>query len=198
MRFKVGDKVRIRKDLVTNRQYGNNTVMKEMLEFLDEETKIAKVGSFDYSLEIDDGYWGWTDEMLESVEKEFITDEEIACVEENMEDNEFSVGDKVRFRENIEGVIEYISKNKDVDDDDYICLVLVFDEEYYRIPMFELELIQEPKFEVGQEVIDGAVKCVIKWVSDELDDFYQQYKYVTKDEEGSYDMVIEGDLKEVK
>lgn len=198
MRFKVGDKVRIRKDLVTNRQYGNNTVMKEMLEFLDEETKIAKVGSFDYSLEIDDGYWGWTDEMLESVEKEFITDEEIACVEENMEDNEFSVGDRVRFRENIEGVIEYISKNKDVDDDDYICLVLVFDEEYYRIPMFELELIQEPKFEVGQEVIDGAVKCVIKWVSDELDDFYQQYKYVTKDEEGSYDMVIEGDLKEVK
>ena len=77
MRFKVGDKVRIKKDLDINRNYGDIGIMREMEEFLGNEARIIHVEHGDdkyYELDIDDSRWMWNDEMLEPIHK---TDAEI-------------------------------------------------------------------------------------------------------------------------
>ncbi len=69
MKFKVGDTVRIRKDLQTKKYYGKNSVTDEMLKYLGKSANIVGVTpQQEYSLDIDNRYWGWTDEMLEPVQ----------------------------------------------------------------------------------------------------------------------------------
>ena len=69
MKFKVGDKVRVREDLSRERRYGDFWVLKEMEEFLGKEARIISTDNLDeqYMLDIDNERWGWTDEMLEPI-----------------------------------------------------------------------------------------------------------------------------------
>lgn len=67
MRFKVGDKVRIREDLEVERSYGNSDVVPSMSKYFAKTATVEYVeGSHEiYELDIDGGCWAWTDEMLE-------------------------------------------------------------------------------------------------------------------------------------
>lgn len=69
MRYKVGDKVRVRKDLVFNKRYGGNTFVVGMDRY---SGKIMTIGYVNhrgnYIFVGDTERWCWTDEMLESVE----------------------------------------------------------------------------------------------------------------------------------
>lgn len=70
MRFKVGDKVRVREDLKVGEFYGNNEFFtKEMSQFKGKEAEIKEVDSCFYDLDIDNGTYAWTDEMLEPAEE---------------------------------------------------------------------------------------------------------------------------------
>ncbi len=64
--YKVGDKVRIKKDLVMGRLYGGVSIRDEMNKKLGEECRIVK--KFVRGYEIDIIGYLWTDEMLEPVE----------------------------------------------------------------------------------------------------------------------------------
>ena len=66
MKYKIGDKVRIRKDLVPNSEYGGIVYVECMDKFKDRECVITYVD--DTSYHINDSKLWWTDEMLESVE----------------------------------------------------------------------------------------------------------------------------------
>lgn len=70
MRFKVGDKVRVREDLVVDEWYGSCYFVRSMEKFKGKEFTIKKV--FDsvktYYL-VGDECWEWTDKMLEPVEE---------------------------------------------------------------------------------------------------------------------------------
>lgn len=70
MKYKVGDTVKIKSDLKTNINYGgyNLNPTGSMTEYLGKETTITKIrdGS-SYDLDIDDGHYYWTDEMLEDI-----------------------------------------------------------------------------------------------------------------------------------
>lgn len=68
MKFKVGDKVRVREDLEVFTKYGNYTFVKGMEEYKGKEFIIDEVCTDYYRLK-DIGYC-WTDEMLEPIEKE--------------------------------------------------------------------------------------------------------------------------------
>lgn len=74
MRYKVGDKVTIRKDLVVKRYYCQNNTgfnvlfVKDMKKFLGRTATIVKVSNYTYSIDIDNGLWFWTDEMLENAD----------------------------------------------------------------------------------------------------------------------------------
>lgn len=67
MRYKVGDKVRVRSDLEEDKQYGCQVSVDDMQEFIGRETIIQSVSGRGYCLMEDDGMWFWTDEMLEDV-----------------------------------------------------------------------------------------------------------------------------------
>lgn len=67
MKYKVGDKVRIRKDLNINKEYNGVNVNEEMMSWEGEEVTISEVLAEDngYEIEEDDGYFLWTDSMFE-------------------------------------------------------------------------------------------------------------------------------------
>ena len=66
MKYKIGDKVRVRKDLVPNSEYGGIVYVECMDKFKDKECVITYVDDTSYHIN-DSKYW-WTDEMLQPVE----------------------------------------------------------------------------------------------------------------------------------
>ena len=69
MKFKVGDKVRIREDLEVGKAYNDLEFEKYMQQYKGRTTVITEVWCDCYSLSEDNGEYGWTDEMLEPVEE---------------------------------------------------------------------------------------------------------------------------------
>ena len=63
MEYKIGDKVRVRKDLIPGNKYGNVLYVSSMGKFKDEECTITNMDDTAYQIN-NCGYW-WTDEMLE-------------------------------------------------------------------------------------------------------------------------------------
>ena len=66
MKYKIGDKVRVRKDLVPNSEYGGIVYVECMDKFKDKECVITYVD--DTSYHINDSKFWWTDEMLQPAE----------------------------------------------------------------------------------------------------------------------------------
>ena len=67
MKYKVGDKVRVRKDLVVNNEYGGILYILDMDELRNKEDVIIKVGSTAYRIS-NSNHW-WSEEMLELVDE---------------------------------------------------------------------------------------------------------------------------------
>ena len=65
MKYKVGDKVRVRKDLVPGNKYGGVTYLSGMDEFKDREGVITNMDDVSYQI----GDFWWTDEMLQPVDE---------------------------------------------------------------------------------------------------------------------------------
>lgn len=76
MKYKVGDKVKIREDLHHNKEYNDCSVEKEMEEYRGAIATITRCCYDDdyYEINIDGGNWVWTDDMfedyIEDIEKE--------------------------------------------------------------------------------------------------------------------------------
>ncbi|MFC0903670.1 hypothetical protein ACFHWD_03075 [Clostridium sp. MT-14] len=69
MKYKVGDKVKIREDLITNKEYGDDVFADDMEGYKGRIAYITDTCCESYELDVDNGSWPWTDEMLESVNK---------------------------------------------------------------------------------------------------------------------------------
>lgn len=69
MKYKVGDKVRVRGDLVAGKHYGYYFNDK-MAEYCGKEVTIMKHDDNEYHLAEDDGEWAWSDEMFEDIQRE--------------------------------------------------------------------------------------------------------------------------------
>ena len=65
MKDKIGDKVRVRKDLVPNSEYGGVCYVEFMDKFKDKECVITNMD--DTSYRINNSEFWWTDEMFEPV-----------------------------------------------------------------------------------------------------------------------------------
>ena len=74
MKYKVGERVRVRSDLVNDDriEYAmhdsdiTNSVNSKMMTFLGKIVTIADYEWGQYVIKEDDGIWSWTDEMFES------------------------------------------------------------------------------------------------------------------------------------
>ena len=64
MKYKVGDKVRVREDLAADNWYGNEIVVSGMTRFKGKIVTVSKVRYDKYEIEEDNKIWWWTDEMF--------------------------------------------------------------------------------------------------------------------------------------
>lgn len=70
MKYKVGDKVRIREDLVMGGNYGGSVAVDDMTDMGGSVVTIGRVGEeHGYYIEEDPDEYCWTDEMFEPVEE---------------------------------------------------------------------------------------------------------------------------------
>lgn len=99
MKYNVGDKVKIRQDLVVNRNYGGDTYLEEMDDIAKDNDYILTIGKCDYRIgeyvmdedERDDP-WYWTDAMIEGLaEKKEI----------KIKNMKYKIGDKVKIRKGL-------------------------------------------------------------------------------------------------
>ena len=85
MKYKVGDKVRVRKDLVLDNVYGGVCYVDAMDELKDKEAIITKVGNIAY--QINNFTCWWSDEMLEPVNERTLLEyalEKLGITEEEL------------------------------------------------------------------------------------------------------------------
>lgn len=81
MKYKVGDKVRVKRDLVINEKYGDGTLFRnDMARYEGQVVTISEIGDYSYRIKEDNERWGWTDEMFEDV-AEAPTDGKIQTVD---------------------------------------------------------------------------------------------------------------------
>ena len=108
MKYKVGDKVRVRKDLVPDNYYGGVYYVDAMDELKNEEVIITKVGDVAYQLN-NFTCW-WSEEMLEPVNEGALLEyalEKLGITKEELED------EMDRDKEDIEKAKEMVKLNKD-------------------------------------------------------------------------------------
>lgn len=65
MKYKVGDKVKIREDLIVGNEYGADDFAEEMELYKGGIATITDIYNNKYFIDVDDGEWYWTDEMFE-------------------------------------------------------------------------------------------------------------------------------------
>lgn len=71
MKYKVGDKVRIRRDLMIFEKYGSQTFVKQMEKYKGMPATTSEVFSDTYYIKEDKGEnWYWTDDMFEAGQKD--------------------------------------------------------------------------------------------------------------------------------
>ena len=70
MKYKIGDKVKIREDLIVANDYGSDGFVEEMERYKGKTATITDVHWDKYEIDIDNGDWYWTDEMLEDIVKD--------------------------------------------------------------------------------------------------------------------------------
>lgn len=84
MKYKVGDKVRVRRDLEGYRQYGKYDANRNMAELHGSIVEIKKVENEKQRYEINDNLYYWTDEMFEGLVEDELTAEEAIILRSEM------------------------------------------------------------------------------------------------------------------
>ena len=67
MKYKAGDKVRVRKDLKINLSYGDDVFAEGMEKFKGKPVTIDYIEREKYCIQEDNNNWAWTDEMFEGL-----------------------------------------------------------------------------------------------------------------------------------
>ena len=81
MKYKVGDKVKIREDLDINKMYGGWDCTNDMATCRGMITTIIKCNNDSYQIDADDGYYIWTDEMFEDLDYSALDEEKAQTVD---------------------------------------------------------------------------------------------------------------------
>ena len=112
MKYKVGDKVRVRRDLEDGETYGGWDALEDMVKMRGEIVTIRRVRSSAYELE--ENYLMWTDEMFEGlVEEELTAEEAIKLKSEMCGKGDYCFKCKFSLNNNTEGVCcdEFLAKH---------------------------------------------------------------------------------------
>lgn len=168
MKFKVGDKVRVREDLEIDKMYGNYEFIKEMAHLKGEIVTIKEVLKSGYKIK--EEYYMWSNEMFVKVKvevQEKTFQEVIATIKEGETwVNDIAPISYIRLREN--GVLDF-NKNEGVN---LNCKYKLQRKEYTFEEAFkayeegkEIESCEECRF----KLIDKDTTLIIDCVGDEME-----------------------------
>ena len=89
MKYKVGDKVRVRNDLVGYERYGNLTFVPTMAEYTGEQI-IKEIRAEGYTIKADKNLcqYIWTDEMFEDIKEDKMDNNTLQINMNNLTDEE--------------------------------------------------------------------------------------------------------------
>lgn len=167
MEFKVGDKVRVRKDLKENNYYGGARFLFGMVRLIGKIVTIEQVmeNSRRYYIKEDSENWCWTDEMLEKVE---YTYEDL---------KKAPIGTKITF-ENGEVLVK---DDKDIlENSGYVRNILELNNFKSRI-LGKIIKIEEPEYqtvyESKPEILDEVEKRYLRGV---IRPFKENVRFITK------------------
>ena len=96
--MKIGDKVRVRKDLEPGNFYGKDYYISSMDEFKGEECVITEI--WDQSYQINNFRYWWSEEMFESIDDEKVLEyalEKLGMTKEELEDKMNEDKEDIRF-----------------------------------------------------------------------------------------------------
>lgn len=136
MKYKVGDKVRIRRDLMTFERYGSQTFVKQMEKYKGMPATISEVFSDTYCIKEDKGEnWYWTDEMFEADDE--LTAEEAIKIQAEMCRSMSSCADCPIFKE--KG--DYICDSFRMANSEKLVEILKQWKAYYKKKPIETEIV---------------------------------------------------------
>ena len=178
MKFKVGDRVKVRKDLKNNAFYGGNRVNEEMFMHRGQILTIRAIDGKNYLMEEDN--WHWNDEMLENKDYTY-------------EDLKKSpIGTKITFKnrklfvKNGEDKFEspddftYIDYFKDLTNYEFGKIIKIEEPEY--------KTVYESKVEILDETEKRYLRGVIRPFRDKVT-YIRKFVYSTGD--AKIDIVVE-------
>lgn len=110
MKYKVGDKVKIKENLITGETYGGVYLYGDACRHIGEETMITKVIRDRYRLGVDNSSRIWTGEMLEPVD-EMSAEEMIKEISTMCEAHSGCVGCQIRHLDDDKGCVEILGNH---------------------------------------------------------------------------------------
>ncbi len=149
MKFKVGDKVRVREDLEINKMRGNYEFIKEMVHLKGEIVTIKEVLKSGYRIE--EEYYMWTDEMLEEVKSE-VKEKTFREVIADIKEREVWICEKFNRKiiKGDDGVIEIRKLNDETFDN---ISAILFRDEIYMLQRKQYSFEEAFKaYEDGKEI----------------------------------------------
>lgn len=155
MKFKVGDRVKIREDLMTGKTYGKESFVDFMEKYRGKMVTIKAVFAHYYEIEEDIENWSWTDEMFDYKKEYTYEDLKKSPIGTKItfENGEVLVKDEEDYFENVFKVREI--KNLHNLKDNYLDLGKIIK-------------IEEPEYKTvygsKQEILDEAEKRYLRGV----------------------------------
>ena len=133
MKYKVGDKVKIREDLIVDNTYGADSYVEDMAQYKGEITTVISITDNNkYKLDVD-SYWCWTDEMLEDVIEEDVIESE------SKDENTVDIGYYLEYCGH--KVIENVYYCGYTHDQEHIYCTTVDGKNQYTLPVDSIEFI---------------------------------------------------------
>lgn len=84
MKYKVGDKVKVKSDLKENTSYGGKIFVRDMAVYRGKNVEISKVHDDAYCIKESDREWFWTDKMFEGLAEDELAAEEAIKIQAEM------------------------------------------------------------------------------------------------------------------
>lgn len=156
MKFKVGDRVKVRKDLVNGKVYGKYIFINKMEKYKGKIVTIKAIFTNFYEIEEDRGAWYWTDEMFENKKQYTYEDLKKSPIGTKLtfENGKFLIKDEKDFYEN-SGSCRYEEELKNLKDNDgnYGKIIKIEEPEYKTVYEYKVEILDEAEKRYLREVI---------------------------------------------